>query len=399
MNILIDENIPFAREAFASLGRVTTAAGRAILPEMVHDVEILVVRSITRVDERLLAGSRVGFVATATIGTDHIDQAYLQQRGIGFSSAPGSNAESVAQYVTAALFEAAQTQGRSLSEMSIGVVGAGNVGSRVARNARALGMKVMVNDPPRARAEGGDGFVDLSEAVAADVVTLHVPLTRSGRDATAHLADADFFGRMRPGSIFINTARGGVMDQEALAEALKMGRPGLAVLDVWEDEPAVDPAMLALSRKDEEGAPAVLIATPHIAGYSYDGKVRGTEMVYRAACDWLKTPAVWQASDVMPEAQVPRLNLTTEGHFALEIVGEAVRAVYDIRDDDTSFRALSNVAASERAAFFDRLRKEYPVRREFSNTTVSLKPPYPAAAQALEGLGFCIAPRSVATGR
>ena len=388
MNILIDENIPFAREAFDSLGQVTTAPGRAISPEMVRDVEILVVRSITRVDERLLAGSRVGFVATATIGTDHIDQAYLQQRGIGFSSAPGSNAESVAQYVTAALLEAAQAQGRSLSEMSIGVVGAGNVGSRVARDARALGMEVLVNDPPRARAEGSEGFVELKEAGAADVVTLHVPLTRSGRDATAHLADADFFGRMRSGSVFINTARGGVMDQAALAEALRAGRPALAVLDVWEDEPAVNPAMLGLRRKGSDGAPAVLIATPHIAGYSYDGKVRGTEMVYRAACHWLKTPAVWQAADVMPEAAVARLEVATEGRSVQEIVGEAVRAVYDIRDDDAAFRALTSVAKSDRAAFFDRLRKEYPVRREFSNTTVVLSPPHPTAAQALAGLGF-----------
>ncbi len=391
MNILIDENIPFAPEAFASLGRVTTAAGRAITPEMVRDVEVLIVRSITRVDERLLAGSRVGFVATATIGTDHIDLAYLQRRGIGFSSAPGSNAESVAQYVTAALFEAARAQGRSLSEMSIGVVGAGNVGSRVARNARALGMTVLVNDPPRARAEGSDKFVDLREAVAADVVTLHVPLTKSGPDATAHLADTGFFGQMKPGSIFINTARGGVMDQVALAAGLQEGRPGLAVLDVWEDEPAVDPAMLALRREGNEDAPAVLIATPHVAGYSYDGKVRGTEMVYRAACDWLKTPAVWEASQVMPEAEVPRLEITTAGRSPLDLVSEAVRAVYDIREDDAAFRALRNVPADERAAFFDRLRKQYPVRREFSNTTVTLTPPNAEAAQALAGLGFCIA--------
>ncbi|PKO16759.1 4-phosphoerythronate dehydrogenase [candidate division BRC1 bacterium HGW-BRC1-1] len=399
MNILIDENIPFAPEAFASLGRVTTAAGRAITPEMVRDVEVLIVRSITRVDERLLVESRVGFVATATIGTDHVDLAYLQRRGMGFSSAPGSNAESVTQYVTAALFEAARAQGRSLSEMSIGVVGAGNVGSRVARNARALGMTVLVNDPPRARAEGNDGFVDLREAVAADVVTLHVPLTKSGPDATAHLADAGFFGQMKPGSIFINTARGGVMDQAALAAGLQAGRPVLAVLDVWEDEPAVDPAMLASRCKGDEDAPAVLIATPHVAGYSHDGKVRGTEMVYRAACDWLKTPAVWEASQVMPEAEVPRLELTTAGRSTLDLVDEAVRAVYDIREDDAAFRALSNVPAEERAAFFDRLRKQYPVRREFSNTTVTLTPPNAEAAQALAGLGFRIAPEGNAAAR
>jgi len=278
-------------------------------------------------------------------------------------------------------------------------VAAGNVGSRVARNARALGMTVLVNDPPRARAEGNDGFVDLREAVAADVVTLHVPLTKSGPDATAHLADAGFFGQMKPGSIFINTARGGVMDQAALAAGLQAGRPVLAVLDVWEDEPAVDPAMLASRCKGDEDAPAVLIATPHVAGYSHDGKVRGTEMVYRAACDWLKTPAVWEASQVMPEAEVPRLELTTAGRSTLDLVDEAVRAVYDIREDDAAFRALSNVPAEERAAFFDRLRKQYPVRREFSNTTVTLTPPNAEAAQALAGLGFRIAPEGNAAAR
>lgn len=389
MRIIADENIPFVREAFAPLGEVATAAGRDITPALVRDADILLVRSVTRVDAALLDGSRVRFVGTATIGTDHVDTAHLARRGTAFSSAPGSNAESVAQYVVAALDHVAERLGLGLDRLSIGVIGVGNVGGRVARDCRGLGMRVLPHDPPRERAEGGGGFVTLDEALQADIVTMHVPLTRSGPDATANMADAAFFRRMRRSAVFVNTARGGVMDQQALAGLVAADWFGAVVLDVWRGEPEVDARMLRL----HEGCVSTLgvaVATPHIAGYSQDGKVRGTEMLYRAVCEWMNVDPDWDPASALPPPPVPALTLRTEGRAPCAVAREAVRAVYDIRRDDEAFRAILDVPEEGRAAFFDQLRRDYPVRREFSNTRVRLEPHDADAAAALGALGFVV---------
>jgi len=380
LRIVADENIPFAREAFSTLGQVTLVPGREMTAETVRDCDVLCCRSVTRVGPDLLEGSRVRFVGTATIGIDHVDVDYLRGRGIAFASAPGSNANSVAEYVVAALLVLARRHAFRLEGKTIGVVGAGNVGSRVARKAQGLGMRVLLNDPPLARQSGDPRFLPLDALFGADVITLHVPLTRSGPDPTWHMADAGFFERMRPDAFFINTSRGAVADTEAVKEALRGERLAGAVLDVWEDEPVIDLELLRL----------VEIGTPHIAGYSFDGKVCATETIYRAACEALNLEATWEPSALMPPPQHPHLTLECSGRHDEDVVREAVLTIYDIEADDRALRK-SPADAEARGAYFDHLRKTYHERREFHNTTLVLRDGSPALARKLASLGFKVA--------
>ena len=375
MRILADENIPYVREAFSSLGDVTTAAGRDLGAELVRDAEFLLVRSITKVNAALLEGSFVRFVATATIGEDHIDKDYLAERGIAFASAPGSNANSVGQYITAALLELAERLGLDLGRMTLGIVGVGNVGSNVLAKATALGMTCVLNDPPLERQTGDHKYRPIDEILTCDIVTLHVPLTASGPDPTNHLADDAFIRRMKPGAILINTSRGAVADGAALQRALDDGHLRACVLDVWEGEPDVDVGLLD----------RVFIGTPHIAGYSFDGKVNGTRMVYEAACRFLNVEPAWDPAPLLPPPECPGLEVDGTAPNAVRV---AVRAVYDIMQDDAAMRRLSSVSRAERPGLFDRLRKEYPRRREFFNTLATVTPANADLQDQLEGVGF-----------
>jgi erythronate-4-phosphate dehydrogenase len=369
MLILTDENIPCAREAFASLGQVVTLPGRAMTKEAARDAEVLLVRSVTRVGPELLEGTRVEFVATATIGFDHVDRNYLATRGIGFAAAPGSNAQSVAEYVATALLVLESRGKLRLAGSTLGIVGVGNVGSRVARVAQALGMRTLLNDPPRARAEGAAGFVSLENICAdAEVLTFHVPLTREGPDPTWHLLDQALLERVRPGAVLLNTSRGGVHDTCALKAARHLGA---LVLDVFEQEPAIDPDLVALAD----------LATPHIAGYSYDGKVAGTRMIFDAVCGFLGRPAKW------PEGVPPARDLRCQ--LDRPDVLDAVRRTYDIGADDARLReVMRSPAPEERARGFDRLRKEYPRRHEFANWRIELGREAVAVGPWLSRLGF-----------
>jgi erythronate-4-phosphate dehydrogenase len=302
MKIAADQNIPFVKECFESLGQVSLHSGRQITPDVVKDADVLLVRSITPVSEALLAGSRVKFAATATIGMDHIDREYLQRAGIGFASAPGSNANSVAEYVVAALLALGKKYRFTLEGKSIGIVGVGNVGSKVDAKCRALGMRTALNDPPLARQTGDAKYRPLAEALACDFVTLHTPLTKRGEDPTYHLADEKFFAAMKKGAVFFNTARGGVMDTAALKAASRSGKLGGVVLDVWENEPNADGDLLL----------KVDLSTPHIAGYSFDGKVNGLLMIYRAACKHFGAKPTHTERDFLPPPIVPRIVITKE---------------------------------------------------------------------------------------
>ena len=374
MKIIADENIPCVEQAFASLGEVTLLPGRGMQPRQVRDADILLVRSVTRVDRALLEGSCVRFVGSATIGFDHVDRAYLQQCGIGFATAPGCNATSAAEYVVSALLVLAGEQGLDLSGKTAGIIGCGNVGSRVRRKLSALGMRCLVNDPPLQALGGHDDFVTLDEVLQADVVTVHVPYTRDGNYPTHHLFDERTLRRLRPGTWFINTSRGAVTDNPAL-ETLLAGRDDLSVvLDVWEGEPGINTSLL--QRVD--------LGTPHIAGYSLDGKLRGTEMIYRSACEWFGHTGRWQAADYLPDGSVIACN---EAGIT-DRLRAAVFSVYDIRADDARLRAMLALPAGKQPAYFDRLRKEYPVRREFSATSVLLDDADCSCEQGLRGLGF-----------
>ncbi len=363
MNIVVDENIPYAREAFSGLGRLTLTHGRN-LPSLA-DVDALIVRSITKVNEELLAGTPVKFVGTSTIGFDHIDRAYLDRAEIGFSSAPGSNSNSVAEYITASLLIYAEDNGIEFSGKSIAVVGIGNVGSKVVKKCEALGMIVLKNDPPKKDETGDSSYLPLEEVLDADFVTLHVPLTKEGPYPTFHMANADFFSRMN--GVFLNSSRGKVVDESALKAALG-GTVKSALLDVWETEPTPDPELSS----------AVFAGTPHIAGYSFDGKVNGTQMMYDAVCRHFGIEAVWNAQDELP----PGKEITCSGEGDEDIIRDAVFQAYDIRRDHRDF--------SERMDEFDRLRKEYPRRREFQTFTVKTDAS-DAVKKKLAGLGFKLA--------
>ena len=385
MRIIADRNMPFAAEAFGTLGETVIRDGRALTAADVRDADILAIRSTTQVNAALLDGSRVRFVGTATIGTDHMDIPYLESRGIGWCFSPGCNANSVSEYFTAALLHLAVTNGFSLAGKTVGVIGIGNVGSRVVQKARALGMKVLMNDPPRqrqARAAGRDAeaaeFVELQDLLAAaDIVTVHVPMEKGGSDPTFHLADAAFFGQMRPGAIFINAARGAVADSPALLAAIDSGRLAHVALDTWEGEPGAYSDEL-LERVD--------IATPHIAGHSFEGKVGGTEMVYRAACEFIGQPPVWTAEGNLPPPPVPFIRVYATDLPIETALHRIVRQVYDIMGDDARMRQRAPETA--KAAHFDHLRKNYPMRREFRFTEVACEHTDPALRDSLQALGF-----------
>jgi erythronate-4-phosphate dehydrogenase len=362
MKIVADPNIPYVKEAFGRIGNITLIPGRQINAAAVRDADALFVRSVTPVNSMLLDESRVKFVATATIGFDHVDTGYLAQRDIGFATAAGSNANSVAEYVIAALLELGHRKNFRLRDKTLGVVGVGNVGSNVVRHARALGMRVLENDPPRQRAENLTNFVPLAHVIAeADIITLHVPLTKTGPDATRHL-----FSPQR--GIILNSSRGAVLDNKALLAANLDG----LVLDVWEGEPNLLPGLLE----------KVDIGTPHIAGYSFDGKVNGTRMIYEAACRYFGLPARWLPQ--LPAPPVPHLEIAAKpGEDDEDVLRRTIRQVYDIMADDARLRA--NVRK------FDELRAEYPVRREFCNTELRLATASTSLRNKFIALGFRLA--------
>ncbi|MHC4359627.1 MAG: 4-phosphoerythronate dehydrogenase PdxB [Planctomycetota bacterium] len=378
MNIVADTNIPFAGECFSSLGEVTLVPGGEITPGAVRDAQILLVRSITRVDSKLLDGSSIRFVGTSTIGFDHVDVDYLAERDIGFASAPGSNANSVAEYVIAGLFEVAKKNSIELQGKSIGVIGVGNIGSRVVEKCSKLGMQTYLNDPPLARESGDEKYLSLKDLFDCDFITLHTPLTFDGVDKTFHLADEKFFKSLKEGGVFINTSRGGVAETGALKEAIKNGRLGPVVLDVWEDEPDIDTGLLEM----------VDIGTPHIAGYSFDGKVEGMIMIYKAVCEHFGLEPKFDAESFLPEPAVPELQINTQLEDLQGALPAVVRKIYDIKADDFSLRRILNMPRGKRCGLFDQLRKNYPVRREFQNTQVVFNAPCEKLAEMLKGIGF-----------
>ena len=378
VKIIADENIPFVADCFSSIGEVETVPGREITPSLVSDADALVVRSITRGESNLLAGSKVRFVGTATIGFEHVDVAYLAQNDIGFASAPGSNANSVAEYIVAALLSVGQKKGIGIEGKSIGIVGVGNVGSRVERKARALGMEVYLNDPPLQRQTGDEKYLPIEGLFDCDFVTLHTPLTFEGIDKTFHLADEKFFGSLKSGCIFINTARGAVTDTNAIKAAVKSGKLGGAILDVWEDEPNIDVELLRM----------VDLSTPHIAGYSLDGKIGGMIMIYEAACKHFLVEPTRTIEDFLPETDVTEIEVDPDSGNEQEILHKTVQQVYPINRDDFNTREIAMVAAEERGKFFDDLRKNYPQRREYQNTRVVLKCACESLANKLAGIGF-----------
>jgi len=358
MHIIVDENIVLAEEAFSSFGNARLVNGRSLTNDAIRDAEILIVRSITKVNEELLKKSNVKFVGTATIGTDHIDLEYLKSRDIRFADAKGCNADSVAEYVFAALLKVASEKNISLNGKSIGVIGVGNIGSRIVRLAESLGLIVLKNDPPLERKGIGRNYVGIDDALQADIITFHVPMSYEGIDKTFHLLNENNLKKIKRGTVIINTSRGAVIDNIALLSESVIKEFNL-ILDVWENEPSINSDLLAKTK----------IATPHIAGYSFEGKVNGTKMIYNSLCKFLNVNSTWKPK--LPQIERKDLQLS-DGKSSEEKLFKLFSSIYDIENDDARLREISKHKLIEQGGYFDLLRKSYPVRREFSNFTVHI---------------------------
>ncbi len=375
MRILVDQQVWNCETLFGDLGEVRAMPGRAISRGDAAVSDVLIVRSVTRVDADLLGGTPVRFVGSATAGVDHVDVDWLAENGVAFGHAPGCNALPVAQYVAAALLEVAERRGFELRGRTLGVVGAGRIGSRVAEFGRVLGMKVLCNDPPLAR-QGKQGLVPIDELAArSDIVTLHVPLTDAVPDQTRDMADSRWLSRLRPEAILINTSRGQVVDEDALAAALANGSLGGAVLDVWRGEPQVRSSLVNL----------VDIATPHIAGYSGAAGRRAAAAVLRHLYSWLDRapPGV---DENLPAPGPPSSVGVVSASNDQETVCQAVRAALDLPALSRRFRAGLSGAASAKS--FDTLRSECRHRLEFAALQVDRQAISISAHNILSGLGL-----------
>ena len=376
MLIVADENIPLLDAFFAGFGEIRRVPGRAIDRATVEQADVLLVRSVTNVNRALLEGSKVRFVGTCTIGTDHLDLDYFRQAGITWSSAPGCNARGVVDYVLGSLLTLAEIEGADLTQRTYGVVGAGEVGGRLVKVLQGLGWNVLVCDPPRQAAEGGD-YVSLEQIIEqCDVISLHTPLDKQGPQSTWHLFDKNRLNQLKPGAWLINASRGPVVDNAALRQVLLEREDLQAVLDVWEGEPEVDVALAELC----------VLATPHIAGYSLDGRQRGTAQIYQALCEFLGQPEQVRLNDLLPAPWLSAVTLNADSDpvWALAML---CRGVYDPRRDDANFRRSLVGHVSEQRAAFDALRKHYPLRREIDGLKVRIEGDSPALQQIVAALG------------
>jgi erythronate-4-phosphate dehydrogenase len=379
MRIVADENIPLLDAFFAHFGEIRRLPGRSIDRAAVADADILLVRSVTPVTRELLEGSPVRFVGTCTIGTDHLDLDYFREAGIQWSSAPGCNARGVVDYVLGSLLTLAEIEGVDLNQRTYGVVGAGQVGGRLVNVLKGLGWNVLVCDPLRQASEGGD-FVSLDEIVQrCDVISLHTPLDKTGEHPTWHLFDHPLLQQLQQGCWLINAARGAVVDNDALYDVLLEREDLQAVLDVWEGEPRVNAALADLC----------VIATPHIAGYSLDGRQRGTAQIYQALCGFFGQPASINLDDLLPKPWLAEVTLDerTDPTWALNTL---CRGVYDPRRDDADFRR-SLVGAVSQPVAFDALRKNYPPRREIDALVVRINGRSEALQKVVLALGAVFA--------
>ncbi|KAF0238020.1 MAG: erythronate-4-phosphate [Prolixibacteraceae bacterium] len=376
MKIIIDDKIPYIHGVFEQVAEVIYLPGNKTTPEVVRDADAIITRTRTICNENLLKGSTVKFIATATIGFDHIDTDYCERVGIQWTNAPGCNAGSVNQYIASALFSWSMRQRTDLAGKTIGIVGVGQVGSRVAKTCETIGMKALLNDPPRERAEGAKIFTNLKTIQQeADIITFHVPLNMTGKDATFHLANTEFLAGLKKQPLLINSCRGEVFDTEAVKQARNSGLISGLVIDCWENEPDLDLELLKMAD----------FGTPHIAGYSKDGKANGTMMSVQAVSRFFNLGLDdWKPSGVEPPENAI---ISTDGNQRREysILAEVILSAYDIENDDNELRrdTLS----------FEKLRGDYPVRREFDSFTVEAKNVKEETLDKLKKLGFGIGKR------
>ena len=371
MKIIVDNKIPYIVGAFEPFAEVVYLSGDLITARVVKDADALVTRTRTVCNKDILQGSSVKFIATATIGFDHIDTRFCEAAGIEWVNAPGCNAESVNQYILSALLSWSNNQSVELKDKTIGIVGVGQTGSRVAKSCEILGMNILLNDPPRERAEGPEQFVSLAEIQQhADVITFHVPLNRQGIDKTFHMLNREFLQNLQRTPLIINTCRGEVFNTEAVIGAREANHVSGLVMDCWENEPEINLHQLKLAD----------YGTPHIAGYSRDGKANGTRRSVRAISRFFGLGVDnWRPPGVEPPGN-PIIELDGTGQTEQSLLTEAVLSTYQIENDDKALR--------ENTQLFEKLRGDYPVRREFDSHAIGASNVSSQILEKLAMLGF-----------
>lgn len=377
MKILADENIPLVNEFFQSIGDVVTRPGRTMTNDDARDASALLVRSVTNVNESLLNSSKVSFVGTCTIGVDHLDQHWLRNNHVEFSSAPGCNANSVVEYVYAALCHLDV----NWRDKKFGIIGCGNVGGLLYKRLKLQGVDCYCYDP-LLTSEHNTDLTSLEEVLSCNIISMHTPLTKTGEYPSFHLINLPQLQLLKAGAVLLNCGRGPVINNIDLLQFLTERSDVRVVLDVWEPEPDISLELLD----------KIVLGSPHIAGYSYDGKLKGTEMIYQALCKHLNRPAELSINDLVPPLTNNQLDVAEE-QSTWEQVKRLIAQVYSIADDDKRLRSLAERARKGEDNFaigFDSLRKHYPARREFHNYQVLGADD--KTAEWLSILGFGVAP-------
>ena len=343
MKLLIDDAVWGSNQIFSEFGEVFTLPGREIRSESLKDFDALIVRSRTRVDEKLLRDANIKFVGSTVAGLDHIDKNYLEDNAITLSSAQGCNANAVSEYVISAIANLSKDYGFKLSNKTLGIIGVGNVGRRLEVKAKQLGMKTLLNDPPREALEGSDNFTSLESALSADIVTFHIPLTYSGPHPTYKLLDSHNFKHINNDAIVINAARGGIINETVWEKTQTKAN----IIDCWENEPNIN---LNLQK-------SAYWATPHIAGHSIDAKFMGSFMIYKDLCKYIKKPL----NDNIEHLINPELKIIRENNLH-----ETLNSIYSFHADDKAIQDISN---------FENYRRNYPERYEWRHFETEYKLP------------------------
>lgn len=383
MKIYYDSNMPYVEQFFSEFGEIIPFNGRDVDAKTVSDADVLLVRSITEVNQQLLAENQgLTFVGTATIGKNHIDADYLARRNIPFFAAPGCNANAVSEYVLSALFTLAEKYQFNLLDKRIGIVGGGNTGTAVAQKLKALGVTIKITDPHLDSHHYAE-LVDVETLRSwADILCFHVPLIKSGEHPTWHLMAAETLATLRPEQMLINACRGEVFDNQALLAWKKAGAPNPVVLDVWENEPHILDALID----------HVDIATVHIAGHSVLGKAKGTQILYERFCETIQVTPKYTLEQFIPNDDFHSVTInpivigketTNTLKFNLNVIQKLMRLVYDVRRDDAILRTCIKQKG------FDTLRKQYPVRYECNLMTIQSLTSLPERlAHTLQEIGF-----------
>ena len=371
MKIVADDKIPFLRGLLDPFAEVVYKPGHLIDKESVKDADALIIRTRTHCNEELLKDSKVKIIATATIGYDHIDTQWCEANGIIWKNAPGCNSGSVMQYITSVLVYLSRKHGFKFEDKTLGVIGVGNVGRKIVKVGEALGMRVVMNDPPFVKQHGPCGFISLEGLLReADIISLHVPLSYEGEYKTYHLFEDEIFKNVLPGSVLINSSRGEVVDGNNLLKYIENKQLKSGVLDVWENEPDIDVSLL--KKLD--------IATPHIAGYSADGKANGTIMSVKSINNYFWLGDINYSSIKIPEPINPIIEIDCNGISEQEILSKAVEATYNVQDDDDRLR--------NNPSGFEAQRGNYAIRREFLAYSLLLKNGKDSINERLKLLGF-----------